>query len=233
MMIVAIILRAWVVQMKALGVQPRLLADDLQLLSTGTRHLEHFEHAFTKTQEHLEDMGAKIAPQKCYTCSTNTTAREWLRTHRWRRLQRTIPVVNDVRDLGAHWSISGGNVAATLARRIVETTTSLTRLDMFKAPSDKQIAIIRGKLLPKGLYGCELGPINETAMRGFRAATATSMTYSTTRRSSGLTFAMCSRGSDIDPDIEVVRRRVVGFRRAMVIHEEAATMIKGLFKKNH
>ena len=77
MMIVAIILRAWIMQMKSLGVQPRLLADDHQILSIGTRHLEHVEQAFDKTHEHLEDMGARIAPQKCYTCSTNTTAREW------------------------------------------------------------------------------------------------------------------------------------------------------------
>ena len=107
MMIVAILLRAWIMQMKSIGVQPRLLADDLQILSKGTRHLEHFTDAFDKTHEHMEAMGARIAPQKCYTCSTNATAREWLRTHRWRRIQQTVAVVNDVRGLGAHWTICG------------------------------------------------------------------------------------------------------------------------------
>ena len=66
---------------------------------------------------------------------------------------------------------------------MVETTTSVVRLDMFKAPFAKKVAVIRAKLLPKGLYGCELGPINESAMQTFRAATADCMTYNTTRRS--------------------------------------------------
>ena len=90
MLIVAVILRAWVVQMKSLGVQPRLLADDLLLLSIGTRHLEHFTHAFDKTHGHMEAIRARIASEGCYTCHTNTTAREWLRSHRWRRIQQTV-----------------------------------------------------------------------------------------------------------------------------------------------
>ena len=175
-------------------------------------------------------MGARIAPQKCYTCSTNSTAREWLRTNCWRRLQKTIMVVTDVRDLGAHWCIAGRKVATTLTNRMTDATPSITRLDMFKAPYEKKTAIIRAKLLPKGLYGCELGPINETAMRGFRAATATCLTYNTSRRSTDLTFAMCSRGGDLDPDIEVVRRRVAGFRRAMVVQDKAENMVKDIIK---
>ena len=58
MMVVAIIMRAWIMQMRSLAVKPRLLADDLQLISTGSRHLHHFEYAFNKTHAHLEDMGA-------------------------------------------------------------------------------------------------------------------------------------------------------------------------------
>ena len=176
----------------------------------------------------MEDIGARVVPRKCYTRSTNATAREWLRTNCWRRLQKTIMVVNDVRDLGAHWCIAGRKVATTLTKRMTDTTTSMTRLDMFKASYEKKAAIIRGKLLPKGIYGCELGPINETAMRGFRAATATCLTYNTSRRSTDLTYAMCSRGGDQGPDIEVVRRWVVGLRRAMVVQDKAEKMIKDI-----
>lgn len=149
MMIVAIILRAWIMQMKSLGVQPRLLAGDLHLLSIGTRHPEHVVHAFDKTHEYMEDMAAKIAPQTCYACSTNTTAREWLRSHRWRRIQRTIPVVNAMRDLGAHWCLGGRQVASTLTRRMLDTTNSLEGLDKFKAPFEKKVATIRATLIPK------------------------------------------------------------------------------------
>ena len=56
MMVVALLLRPWLIQMKGMGMQPRILADDLQVISTGSRHLEHFEYAYSKTHEHLEDM---------------------------------------------------------------------------------------------------------------------------------------------------------------------------------
>ena len=68
-------------------------------------------------------------------------------------------------------------------------------------------------------------------MQTFRAATANCMTYSTTRRSTDLTFAMCSKGNDIDPDMEVVRSRIFGFRRAMIIHEGAEQMIQYIFNR--
>lgn len=48
MMITSLPLRAWVVQMELRAVTPRILADDMQLLCTGSRRLEHFESGFSK-----------------------------------------------------------------------------------------------------------------------------------------------------------------------------------------
>ena len=62
MMVVALILRPWIMQMREAAVVPRILADDLQIIATGPNHLENFEHAFDKTHEHLHDMGARLAP---------------------------------------------------------------------------------------------------------------------------------------------------------------------------
>ena len=39
MAVIALMMRAWIVEMQRCAVSPRLLADDLQLLSTGERHL--------------------------------------------------------------------------------------------------------------------------------------------------------------------------------------------------
>ena len=57
MMVTSLLLRAWVVQMRRCAVKPRILADDLQILSQGENHLKNFEYAFTKTHKHIEDMG--------------------------------------------------------------------------------------------------------------------------------------------------------------------------------
>ena len=107
MAVVALLMRAWIVQMRQLAVSPRLLADDLQLVSTGARHLDHFQYAYSKTHLHLEEMGARIAPGKRNTFSSNNAARNWLRKHKWRRLGTKVEVISDCRDLGAHFNATG------------------------------------------------------------------------------------------------------------------------------
>ena len=67
MMVTSLLLRAWVMQMRGMGVKPRILADDLQLMATGEHHLRLFRDAFDKTHQHLEDMGARLAPKKSIT----------------------------------------------------------------------------------------------------------------------------------------------------------------------
>ena len=106
MMVVSLLLRPWILQMRMCAVYPRVLADDLQLISTGNKHLEHFEFAFNKTHEHLFDMGARLAPNKSVIFSIEKSASNYLRMHKWRRLGRTLKVITDCRDLGAHLTVS-------------------------------------------------------------------------------------------------------------------------------
>ena len=184
MMIVALILRAWIVQMKTMAVTPRVLADDLQLISTGTRHLENFEFAFTKTHKHLADMGAKLAAQKSLTFSSEASAREWLKEHKWRRAACKNPVVTNCRDLGAHLNtLKGRRVGTTLTTRMQKTAKIVFRLGRTKAPYVAKTEVIRTKLNPKALYGCEHAPVNETALRVLRTNVAHASTYVASRRS--------------------------------------------------
>ena len=125
--------------MKHYAVQPRLLADDLQILSTGGRHLEIFRYAYDKTHLHLQQMGAEVAPQKCNTFSSENSARQWLREHKWRRSGRKVSVVNDCRDLGAHFNATGGRkVGTTVTQRMWKTARSTDRLAKVKAPYGKK-----------------------------------------------------------------------------------------------
>ena len=62
-------------EMISLAMKTRILADDLQLISTGPRHLDNFKDAFDKTHAHLHAMGAKIAANKSITFSSNESAR--------------------------------------------------------------------------------------------------------------------------------------------------------------
>ena len=169
MMVVALILRPWIMQMREAAVMPRILADDLQIFASGPRRLENLEHAFNLTHEHLEDMGAKIAPAKPVTFTPEPVDRRWLRTHKWRRLGTTKPVILHVRDLGAHLNTAAAQmVGSTLTARMRETTRSVIRFGEMKAPYPPKTSVISTKMLPEGLYGCETAPVNESAMKTFR-----------------------------------------------------------------
>ena len=82
MMTTSLLLRAWVIQMRRCAVIPRVLADDLQLLCTGENHLKIFEYGFTQTHKHIHDLGAKLAPKKSTTFSSDEASRQWLRNHK-------------------------------------------------------------------------------------------------------------------------------------------------------
>ena len=194
MAVVALLMRAWIMEMRHCAVQPRLLADDIQTYSTGGRRLENFRYAYDRTHLHLQQMGANVAPNKCNTFSSEASARKWLKEHRWRRVGKKISVINDCRDLGAHFNATGGKkVGATVTQRMWKTARPTDRLAKIRAPYSKKVEIIRNKKLPMGLYGCKVAPVNENALRAMRASIASCLTFTTVRRSADLTFAIGSR----------------------------------------
>eukprot|EP00973_Karenia_brevis_P008687 1175018-Karenia_brevis.AAC.1 len=83
MVFISLYLRAWICQMHEYQAVPRTLADDLLLTTTGPRALHLFKHCFTLTIKHLQDMGGRLSPHKSKLFST------------------VIPVVHQLRDLGA------------------------------------------------------------------------------------------------------------------------------------
>ena len=142
-----------------------------------------------------------------------------------------ILVILHVRDLGAHLNASAGKqVGTTLTSRMRETTKSVIRFGKMKAPYEKKAAVIRTKLLPKGLYGCETAPVNESAMRTFRSEVANAVTYVTKRRSLDLTYVVASHGTDMDPEVEIYVRRVNSFKRAMVTSKADRQLIETILE---
>ena len=50
MMVTALLMRVWLVEMRAFAMKPRVLADELQIVCTGPRQLENYAEAFDKTR---------------------------------------------------------------------------------------------------------------------------------------------------------------------------------------
>ena len=103
MMVIALALSAWIIHMKTLDVQPRILADNLRIFVDEIKeeegphavrqrerygYLRRVEVAFDQTHAHLHALGARIVPTKCYTFVSSEGAKSWLRQRKWRRLRR-------------------------------------------------------------------------------------------------------------------------------------------------
>ena len=87
--------------------------------------------------------GAKLVPHKRYVFSSEKPTREWIRKHKWRRLRKRIPVINDCRDLGAHFNVSQeARYGKTLTDRLNGAAEGTEKLDYFKAPYEKKEKII-------------------------------------------------------------------------------------------
>ena len=120
------------------------------------------------------------------------------------------------KDLGCHMNAASNRFhGATFTKRMQKTTEDIDRLNRVNAPYEQKATFIRAAKLPKALYGCEVAPANELALQGLRTSIARAVTYTTEQRSSDLTFATCSHGPDLDPDITIFARRAVAFRRYM------------------
>ena len=69
MMFTGFTFHPWVALMKHMGVKPRGLADDLTVVAFGPDHERRFKEAFTATMHYRQALGAKPAPNKCFTFS--------------------------------------------------------------------------------------------------------------------------------------------------------------------
>ena len=73
--------------------------------------------------------------------------------------------------------------------------------------------------------------MNESALKKLQTNIVDTLTYTTTRRSADLTFAVAAHGTEVDPDIAIFKNRVLGMRRARVICEENRKMVDQIMKR--
>ena len=75
MMFVALLMRPWIIMMRAANVFATLLADDVLIISVGSRMVGRFAKALDRTHEYLTDMGSRVAPSTSFNFSNSAQAR--------------------------------------------------------------------------------------------------------------------------------------------------------------
>lgn len=88
----------------------------------------------------------------------------------------------------------------------------------------------------KALYGCETARPDEAALGKYTNRILDVMTYNGGIRSADLVFNIGSRGDDLDPNIEILVRRVAALRRLIAKDTELKSILDdtlSIVTKNH
>ena len=113
MMMVALIMRPWVLLMRLIGdVQCFILADDVLILSMGKRMIGKFSRGLNQNHNYLHTMGVKVAPSKSYNFASNKRATVWLDRTWWGHTKAKVEDVKDFRYPGAR-PTSGSSVSSS------------------------------------------------------------------------------------------------------------------------
>ena len=213
MMFLALVLRPWTLTMQSLGATPRILADDLMLLTSGNNHVSKMQRAINATHELLQDMGAQIAPKKSFIFSNRLQARKWYASHTWVNISTTIPVVKSVRDLGGTISTMARGSAKVIDARITQSLSTLRRFRFLPHANDVKARFIHCKVLQAALYGIECAEPSGHLMRKLQTSITQVIGSHSARACNTLTFEVHNYANDLDPHVHQCVRRLSLLRR--------------------
>mgnify|MGYP000397107837 FL=1 len=188
MTMVSLILKPWINYMIELGVEPRVLADDLMVTATGEGNQTKTIRAMQASRQYFHDIGAKVANNKCFTFATDPKVRKNLAGFVWDKHGTKIPNVKSFRDLGAHMNLTANANGATLTARIKKATKMAKRFKWMPIPREVKYKIVMCNILPAALYGVEITSIHKAAMQELRSAIASAIGPASAKRSIDLVF---------------------------------------------
>ena len=174
---------------------------------------DSFVHALNSTHEHLQQMGARIAPDKSYNFASHPKTRVWLKQTFWSKIGQGIEVVNDFRYLGGHLSARASLKSSTLTKRVQQALQQLKRLRTCPAtPITKARAIIT-KIYAGALYGIEASSITTGELNTFVAAVINVFRPRNDSHHADWFFTSnATNNQDLDPYSQVFVRRVMHMR---------------------
>ena len=188
--------------------RPRVLADDWLVSAAGEDHDTRLKAGAGSAHGLMHSMGARVAPAKCGLLSTEPRARKALATHRWPHLATTVPVVNHMRDLGAHVDFTRQRKGVTLTKRLKLGLSLAHAVRALPRSTKGRAKLLRTKVLPGALYGApprpSLKPRSAACAQRSRSASClgtpptrrpTSSSPSPLEVSSTLLSTSCSAGS--------------------------------------
>eukprot|EP00969_Alexandrium_andersonii_P004436 191221-Alexandrium_andersonii.AAC.1 len=196
---------------------PRVLADDFQLTTIPSDDChddvvfdEHVA-AVDATCAFVCAVGAKLSTQKCKQLATTPRLRAMLRAHVYPAVDMKFGVVQDVRDLGAHLSLSSNMKGTTMSARMDEACKVLESMSHMPLPIQRKLQVIKGKVLPMGLYACSATPVNKAKCKALASKIIKVFDPgAATNRAAELVLTVAS--VEVDPWVYVFQERILALR---------------------
>lgn len=232
MTMVALLMLPWINKLQDdVGVQPRVLADDLLFTSEGKQHLQKTVSAFEESFKFFRAAGARVATNKCFTFSSDAASRRALGKHVWSEGNGNIPVKTHFRDLGAHLNVTTALHSTTLSGRLQHVIGMAKKLKWMAVDESLREKLVLSNLLPAALYGVEVVKVPVRALSALRSAIADAIGPRTGKRSVNLVFDYASSNKELDPAAYVLTQRVLNVRRMIVKHPGLKGRIALIIKK--
>ena len=229
---IALLMVPWVNLIKEVGVEPRVLADDLMFSIAGPERRGLTVKAMQLSRKFFADLGAKVAVNKCFTFASDGGTRRFLTEMHWDADGLQIPCVGEFRDLGTHFNLTHNVSGATITERMVKGIAMAKRLKWLPVSRCTKERIVRANILPASLYGAEAAHINKEVMNRLRAAIASAIGPRSRKRSVDLTFCFCNSAKDLDPKVHLLYNRLAGIRRMMAKYgSKRVAMVQLLIKR--
>lgn len=226
LMVVALLMRAWLVMMLQMRVDPRVLADDVLLIAKGGRMMKKFAAALEATHRYLQAMAARIAPDKSYNFASVKEGKKWLRETWWSHIQGHIEVVDGFRYLGVHLSTQLTRKYTTLVERWQKAMLRLRKLSIVAASASAKAKTIRTNIFPGLFYGIEANDLTEKQLAAVAAAVMDVLAGKNDNHDVDRFFVSRSEGKDLDPASQLLLRRGLELRRCICKRPHARQSLK-------
>ena len=230
MMLIALMLRPWVMAIESIGAMPRILADDLMILTSGIHHCQLMHKAINLTHQMLSDMGAAVAPAKSFIFTDRTSARKWYTNHIWINIGQKIPVVKHVRDLGGTINTVATKSASVIDERIRKAIITLRKMRFMPHAIATKAKFIQAKVLAGALYGIEVAEPSAHMMRKLQTAICEVLGSHSARASLPMVFELSGYSKDLDPHVQQLTRRVGLFRRMWHKHPKMQGILMSILQ---
>lgn len=228
MTIVALIMCPWVSLITTLTAIPRVLADDILLITTGPTALCDFTTALDTTHQYLSRLGARVAPNKSITFASSPAHRRFLAKHIWQYIGQTIQLVLLTSDLGAHINTTIRITSSTLNNRMEQAIDLIYRMAWLPLEPHVLATAIRTRAFPKAFYACEASSLPAKSLAAIRTAVARAICRTANHTSTCLVFDTHTAKRDIDPVCEILYKRFLTLRRFWAYDDNDATKLSDI-----